>query len=152
MHGSNLFSRLLPQVRGCFDREVGLTAPCTQCWVDNVMSDLKQCVFTCLMWKVGMLPEGASNNAIIQQAKGANGGGSSGSGGSGGSGALNACLLCDERMCGPEFTRCVGVNRRLSGIRSDIDRNASQVCTSVDVGPGLASRQPPLAGPPFPWE
>jgi hypothetical protein len=50
-----------------------------------------------------------------------------------GGGALNACLKCDEKMCGPAFITCAGANRRRSGIISDIERDVESDSTSVEI-------------------
>ena len=41
-------------VAACFERDVNLTSGCTRCWVDNVMCDLRQCVFSCLLYRMGL--------------------------------------------------------------------------------------------------
>lgn len=100
-------------VTNCFDNRVNLTRGCTTCWVENVMCDLRNCVFTCLLYRMGF---GGSKNT--------------------GDGELSHCLECDEKRCGPAFIRCAGANRRRSGIYSDIERNCSHVCKVIDSGPG----------------
>ena len=45
---------------------------------------------------------------------------------------LNACLRCDEDLCGPAFKKCAGANRRRSGIVSDIVRNDTSICKFID--------------------
>jgi hypothetical protein len=94
----------------CFNQEVGFTSGCTECWVDNVMCDLKACVFTCLQMIIFRQQNNLAN------------------------GRLNACLTCDESLCGPQFIACAGANRRRSGIISDIARNDTEVCKFVDAG------------------
>mmetsp|Transcript_480 Transcript_480/g.883 ORF Transcript_480/g.883 Transcript_480/m.883 type:complete len:244 (-) Transcript_480:56-787(-) len=95
----------------CFKEDVGFTDGCNDCWTENVMCDMKKCVFTCLK----MILTGQRNN--------------------GGDGELNDCLLCDEKLCGPAFIECAGANRRRSGIVSDIGRDdLNEICTSVDEG------------------
>jgi len=44
---------------------------------------------------------------------------------------LNACLECDEKMCGPDFLQCAGANRRRLGIVSDIKRHNEEQCTTI---------------------
>jgi len=96
-------------VHSCFETDVGFTAECNDCWTDNVMCDLVNCAFTCTK----SLFLGQQNNK--------------------GDTSLNACLFCDERMCGPQFIECAGANRRRCGIVSDIERNgAVEVCATVD--------------------
>lgn len=101
-------------VTNCFDHRVNLTRGCTTCWVENVMCDLRHCVFTCLLYRMGF--GGAKN--------------------SGDGKSLSHCLECDEKRCGPAFIRCAGANRRRAGIYSDIERNCSHVCKVIDEGPG----------------
>ena len=84
----------------------------TTCWVENVMCDLRNCVFTCLLYRMGF---GGGKNSGDE---------------------LSHCLECDEKRCGPAFIRCAGANRRRSGIYSDIERNCSHVCKVIDSGPG----------------
>ena len=103
-------------VTRCMDENVGLSPGCNKCWVDNVMCDMNQCVFTCI------------KSLIL-------GGGKQQGGNNKGGGKLNDCLLCDEKLCGPAFIECSGANRRRSGIVSDIGRDeASEVCNLVDSG------------------
>ena len=98
-------------VRSCMEEKVGFTSSCNDCWVDNVMCTLKSCAFTCIK---SVFLKGESNNVD-------------------GSKELNACLECDEKMCGPQFIQCAGANRRRSGIISDIGRDADmEVCQEVD--------------------
>jgi len=95
----------------CFTDDVGFTDECNECWTDNVMCDMKKCVFTC----VKMLIFGGSNNNE--------------------DGSLNDCLLCDEKRCGPAYIECAGANRRKSGIVSAIGRDdENEVCGTVDAG------------------
>jgi len=128
-------------VTACFDQTVNMTRGCTRCWVENVMCDLKRCVFSCLLYRcvcmcvcmrvcmcvcvfscplyrMGM--GGSTNTGEVE-------------------GALSDCLKCDEKMCGPAFIKCAGANRRRSGIQSDIERNDTHVCKVVDVGPGAST-------------
>jgi hypothetical protein len=95
----------------CMMEDVGLTPDCNDCWVENIMCDLRKCIFTC-MWY-----------GLFNQVDG----------GAGGAGtALNPCTECDERRCGPAFVTCAGANRRRSGIISDIKRDEhSEVCHDV---------------------
>jgi len=101
-------------VTRCMEDRVNLTEGCTRCWVENVMCDLDKCVFSCMLYRMGL---GGSKNAD--------------------GGELNRCLECDEKRCGPPFIRCAGANRRRSGIYSDIERNFSHVCKVVEHGPAL---------------
>ena len=88
-------------------KQVGLTDECNDCWVDNIMCDLRYCVFTCI-WQ-----------GLFDQVDNSESG-------------LNKCTYCDEMRCGPEFITCAGVNRRRSGILSDIDRDTeTEVCSTV---------------------
>lgn len=94
----------------CMKQEVGLSGDCHKCWVDNIMCDLRLCLFTCT-WQ-GMF------NEVDTGKEGQ---------------TLNRCTLCDELRCGPQFVRCAGANRRRSGILSDIDRDLdTEVCTEVE--------------------
>ena len=94
------------EVRACLAREVGFTAECTACWVDNVVCDQRNCVFTCLY----SLLRGEKNNRDAAPEE------------------LSSCLRCDEKLCGPAFMGCAGANRRRSGITSDIGRSAAEMC------------------------
>lgn len=98
-------------VTQCMNEKVGMTEACTKCWVENVMCDQQKCKWTCLKYFI-------SGEAKNVEGKG--------------QGELNPCLKCDERMCGPAFIRCVGVNRRRSGIVSDIARDTKENCDVVD--------------------
>ena len=93
----------------CMEKNAGLTKGCTDCWVDNIMCDLRKCVFTCLRY-------GLFNPKKQTGTK-----------------SLNPCTLCDEKRCGPAFVACAGANRRRSGIRSDIARDANkEICSRAD--------------------
>lgn len=94
------------EVRACLAREVGFTAECTACWVDNVVCDQRNCVFTCLY----SLLRGEKNNRDAAPEE------------------LSSCLRCDEKLCGPAFMGCAGANRRRSSITSDIGRSAAEMC------------------------
>ena len=93
-------------VERCVADEIGLSAGCAPCWVDNVMCDQRACLFTCL-WS---LARGEKNNRDAAPDQ------------------LSTCLKCDEVMCGPAFITCAGANRRRCGITSDITRAAAEVC------------------------
>jgi hypothetical protein len=94
----------------CLRRRVGLTSGCNDCWADNIMCDLRLCLFSCFF------------HAIF--AKGVHGGSSNET--------LNPCTQCDEVRCGPAFLKCAGANRRRTGIVTDIERTIhAEVCTSV---------------------
>jgi len=94
-------------VRECLEDKVGFTTGCSQCWIQNIMCDLQNCKFTCIMSMI----QGGSNNED--------------------DGGLNRCLECDEKLCGPAFTSCSGANRRRVGIQSDIVRDNRQICPHV---------------------
>ena len=95
----------------CMQDRVDLTPACNDCWVDNILCDLKKCIFVC-MW-----------HGWFSQMDSTSGGGTT---------ALNRCTLCDEKRCGPSFVACAGANRRRAGILSDIERDQEQeVCQSV---------------------
>ena len=98
-------------VKQCFKDNAGFTDDCNTCWTENVMCDMRSCVFTCLK----MILTGQRNN-------------------DGKDGELNDCLLCDEKLCGPAFIDCAGANRRRSGIVSDIGRNEDkEICKKVNL-------------------
>ena len=99
----------------CLARKVGFTPPCHRCWIDNILCDIRYCLFLCLWTRI--------LDKVFAR-------------GSGGDGqrSLTACTTCDEKRCGPDFIRCAGANRRRCGIVSDIVRNDDQeVCTAVNL-------------------
>lgn len=99
--------------RRCLDERVGLSPKCNNCWVENIICDLKLCVFSCTWHMIKQRFSGGATKAN--------------------KGGLNPCTYCDEKRCGPEFIRCAGANRRRTGILSDIDRDVdAEVCTAVD--------------------
>ena len=113
-------------VYDCFKKDVGFTNECNNCWTENVMCDLQYCKFTCLL-SMMIDQKNNDNESYLSRIFGSYGN----------TEGLNSCLLCDEKMCGTDFTICAGANRRKSGITSDINRDASndeQVCSRVDVG------------------
>lgn len=90
----------------CMQENVGFSAPCNVCWVENILCDLRFCVFTCIWY-------GLFNQANTGQDQR----------------TLNPCTQCDELRCGPDFVTCAGVNRRRAGILSDIERDLkNEVC------------------------
>ena len=103
--------------RRCLRERVGFTDECNECWVENIMCDVRHCLFTC-MWHA-LFNEVNSNdpqNLDHQQ-------------------ALNRCTECDEKRCGPAFVKCAGANRRRSGILSEFERDVeNEFCTAVDTG------------------
>eukprot|EP00541_Cyclophora_tenuis_P006357 CAMPEP_0116563744 /NCGR_PEP_ID=MMETSP0397-20121206/12908_1 /TAXON_ID=216820 /ORGANISM="Cyclophora tenuis, Strain ECT3854" /LENGTH=246 /DNA_ID=CAMNT_0004090231 /DNA_START=570 /DNA_END=1311 /DNA_ORIENTATION=- len=102
----------------CMERSVGFTQPCQYCWVENILCDLKYCVFIC-MW---------SRLFVLAAAKSSVAGGKDGAAPR----ELTPCTKCDEKRCGPQFIQCAGANRRRSGIVSDIQRDdAHEVCTDI---------------------
>eukprot|EP00565_Helicotheca_tamesis_P001551 CAMPEP_0185735824 /NCGR_PEP_ID=MMETSP1171-20130828/26261_1 /TAXON_ID=374046 /ORGANISM="Helicotheca tamensis, Strain CCMP826" /LENGTH=262 /DNA_ID=CAMNT_0028406257 /DNA_START=285 /DNA_END=1073 /DNA_ORIENTATION=+ len=99
---------------GCLRKNVGFTNDCNECWIDNIMCDVRKCLYVC-MW-----------NEIFGRQFEHN---------SGGKEVLNPCKTCDEKLCGPAFTNCAGANRRRSGIVSDIARDdKNELCMVADDG------------------
>jgi hypothetical protein len=95
----------------CLAREIGFTPPCQECWLDNMATNIQHCVFTCVK-SVHILREPKNKP----------------------DGSLNKCLECDEKICGPEFLKCSGANRRRQGIQSDIMRDDDkELCRMVQM-------------------
>lgn len=94
----------------CLQTHVGFTSHCNDCWVENILCDLRKCIFTCLFYGLFLDVDGGGT----------------------GQKSLNPCTQCDERRCGPDFIQCAGANRRRSGIVSDISRDEiNEVCQTV---------------------
>lgn len=118
----------------CMAESVGFTPNCGDCWVENIMCDLRHCIFSCLWYGLFSQVDGGhddddddgddrNNSTSIPTDAGSSGGSST---------QLNPCTLCDEMRCGREFVNCAGANRRRSGILSDIERDAeTEVCRTV---------------------
>jgi hypothetical protein len=99
--------------RRCLLEKVGLSEGCTDCWVENIMCDLKYCMLTCMLHAIF---SEVNSDTDDQQ-------------------SLNRCTECDEKRCGPAFVSCAGANRRRSGIESEFDRDLDrEVCDAVDPG------------------
>ena len=99
----------------CLDETISFTPGCSKCWADNIECTKRKCFFTCMKRQI---IKSESNNIIQQDGKP----------------SLNKCLECDEKLCGPEFIKCAGANRRRLGIISDIIRDPYQEqCTDIDV-------------------
>jgi hypothetical protein len=99
------------KVRECLAGKVDLTAPCAECWVENVMCDIHSCVFTCFFH--ALFNKGLTSRGETEE--------------------LNDCTQCDETRCGAAFIACAGANRRRTGILSDIERDhTTEVCHKVD--------------------
>lgn len=107
-----IFTGGLGAVHKCMQERVGFTPACEDCWVDDIVCNVKHCKFTCIKSKY-LFRDMTDNNEE--------------------DGELNDCLECDEKMCGPQFLKCSGSNRRRLGIVSDIDRDAYEECNEVDV-------------------
>jgi len=101
---------------------IGFTPGCSTCWKDNIKCTRKNCVFTCLKSK---LLADEHNQSNVDNDNDEN------------SDELNACLECDEKMCGPDFLQCAGANRRRLGIVSDIKRHNAEQCTDARIIPGF---------------
>jgi hypothetical protein len=125
--------------RRCLEDAVDFTSPCSDCWVENILCDLRKCVFTCLFYGLFGDMDGGSGTSSGNSSSSSNSVDDNNNdpkkGGGGGGTTLNACTECDEHRCGPAFIACAGANRRRSGIVSDIARNeATEVCQSVRDG------------------
>lgn len=97
----------------CMNERVGMTDGCTDCWVENMLCDARNCIFSCtfhLLFGGGSIHKGSKTER------------------------LNRCTKCDELRCGPQFVTCAGANRRRTGIVSDISRDGKEVCPSVAHG------------------
>eukprot|EP00540_Astrosyne_radiata_P021227 CAMPEP_0116836702 /NCGR_PEP_ID=MMETSP0418-20121206/8245_1 /TAXON_ID=1158023 /ORGANISM="Astrosyne radiata, Strain 13vi08-1A" /LENGTH=316 /DNA_ID=CAMNT_0004466505 /DNA_START=45 /DNA_END=995 /DNA_ORIENTATION=+ len=96
----------------CMKKRVGFTPACHDCWVENIVCDLKFCAFVCTWNRFFARIHGSSDEGKRE---------------------LNPCTRCDEKRCGPDFIQCAGANRRRSGIFSDIQREDDlEVCTVTD--------------------
>mmetsp|Transcript_4699 Transcript_4699/g.12288 ORF Transcript_4699/g.12288 Transcript_4699/m.12288 type:complete len:446 (-) Transcript_4699:148-1485(-) len=105
-------------VRDCLQDRIGFTQGCNDCWVDNIMCDVRNCLFVC-MWQAMFSTVDADKNTKSDRTQQ----------------DLNACTQCDEKRCGPAFVQCAGANRRRSGIVSEFKRDdRDEVCHSVQVG------------------
>eukprot|EP00934_Nitzschia_sp_Nitz4_P000075 Nitzschia sp. Nitz4//scaffold49_size126201//79543//81405//NITZ4_003650-RA/size126201-snap-gene-0.53-mRNA-1//1//CDS//3329553173//75//frame0 len=98
----------------CLEDAIGFSRDCTVCWAENMKSTAKYCMWTCLSSMLNGLME--SNNVVDANAYD----------------WLNQCIYCDEKRSGPNFVECSGVARRRLGIQSEIERNPSEQCHSVD--------------------
>jgi hypothetical protein len=97
--------------RRCLSERVGLSNDCNDCWAENLMCDLRSCIFTCFLYAI--FSKGVHDGTASEE--------------------LNRCTYCDEVRCGPAFLKCAGANRRRTAIQSDIERDVkSEVCASVD--------------------
>jgi len=105
----------LKAVHKCLEKNVGFTKPCEDCWVENIKCTKTHCKFTCLLSLLNEITGGTNSTNKAD-------------------GSLNDCLQCDERMCGPQFLKCSGSNRRRLGLPSDIGRDReNELCQSRDV-------------------
>lgn len=90
----------------CLKDLVSFTDLCNDCWIDNILCDIRKCVFTCMFYGLFSSIDASTS--------------------------LNRCTECDEKRCGPTFIQCAGANRRRCGIISDIKRNTQkEVCDTV---------------------
>ena len=94
----------------CMQEKVGFTAGCNDCWVENIMCDVRHCILSCMFEAI--VSAGLSTQGQVH--------------------TLNRCTQCDEIRCGPQFIQCAGANRRRSAILTDLKRNDStEVCKKV---------------------
>ena len=90
-------------------KSVDFTPGCNECWIENIKCDLNtKCLWICLRSTMN----GDERNKP--------------------DGSLNDCLQCDEDVCGPDYVKCAGANRRRSGIVSDIDREGDIIWEGDD--------------------
>lgn len=85
------------------DTYAGLSAPCRNCWMDNIRCTYHHCAGLCL-WHRWVLRSPVTID-----------------------GQLNDCLQCDDDHCGRAFAQCAGANRRRVGIVTDIQRQEGEV-------------------------
>jgi hypothetical protein len=79
------------------------------CWLNDIQCSIQNCLIPCLKYKLFREPNNKRD------------------------GSLNDCLACDEKLCGPAFIECSGVNRRRLGISSDIGRSDKiENCATTD--------------------
>jgi len=90
----------------CMTKKIGFTESCEKCWLDNIMCDKANCLWTCFK----SILKGQGSETELDK---------------------NECLACDENKCGKAFIKCAGANRRTSGIHSDITRNDTEICSIV---------------------
>eukprot|EP00188_Purpureofilum_apyrenoidigerum_P006414 Plantae.Rhodophyta-Purpureofilum_apyrenoidigerum.ctg9975.p1 GENE.Plantae.Rhodophyta-Purpureofilum_apyrenoidigerum.ctg9975~~Plantae.Rhodophyta-Purpureofilum_apyrenoidigerum.ctg9975.p1 ORF type:complete len:224 (+),score=26.83 Plantae.Rhodophyta-Purpureofilum_apyrenoidigerum.ctg9975:202-873(+) len=103
----------------CMDKAVGFTETCKQCWMENLRCTTTSCGGLCLKHVVTSLFTGTNISRPNLD------------------GSLNACLDCDERLCGPRFKNCAGATRRRSGIESDILRHDSEIAKDAIYSSGF---------------
>ena len=104
------------ELTDCLHDVIGFSLPCTKCWTENMINDVKHCLYTCAEATLtGVAREnniqGLGNETV----------------------RLNQCIYCDEKMSGPAFVTCSGVARRRLGIVSEIERSPEEQCKTVDV-------------------
>jgi hypothetical protein len=99
----------------CLQKEIGFSAGCTTCWVEDMQMTTKHCKWTCMN---SMLTGFSQSNTVPDAADYAR---------------LNQCVYCDEKRSGPDFVTCSGVARRRLGIKSEFERNPLEQCPHVDV-------------------
>ncbi|KAG5458411.1 MAG: hypothetical protein BJ554DRAFT_1366 [Olpidium bornovanus] len=91
----------------CVRQRTDFSPSCVDCWLDDMVCARKYCLLTCL-----------TARPVERQTPGE-----------------NLCIKCDEVICGPDFKKCSGANRRRLGVKSDIDRNSQEFCNVVDPPP-----------------
>ena len=107
-HEINLWGK--EGAQDCFRRNMGFTYDCSDCWAQAAECTYQNCYYLCqwhFFWETPYVDEV--------------------------SGKLNDCMRCNENLCGADFVRCAGANRRRAGYASDIDRSMTkEVCKTVD--------------------
>ncbi len=83
---------------------LGFSDECVSIWIWNVHNTREKCFWRCLYAWVNDIP-----NVLPD-------------------GSLNACMLCDEDISGPNFKYFSGRTRRTSGIPSAIPRPPEEMC------------------------
>mmetsp|Transcript_4770 Transcript_4770/g.7200 ORF Transcript_4770/g.7200 Transcript_4770/m.7200 type:complete len:292 (+) Transcript_4770:44-919(+) len=103
--------------------DIGFTPGCSTCWRENIKCTQSKCLFKCMKARLLSEPNNVhpSANQDIIQVDGEHSEREQAF-------MLNACLECDEKLCGPDFIDCAGANRRRLGIVSDIKREGDEQC------------------------
>lgn len=103
----------------CFKKRVGLTDGCNNCFIQNVKCGCEKCMFVGLKHKV--LPpclffwdSTAMNKKSYFRGH-------------------DPAVECDEKMCGTQFVKCAGANRRKIGVATDVMHNNNKELCQCDV-------------------
>ena len=95
----------------CMNKRAEFTPACTDCWIEDHGCLAAHCFYDCVFkgkqhWNrlLGINPANDKTDST------------------------ESCVLCMEKYCSAPFIRTCGVNRRSAGVKTDLNRDAREIC------------------------